>query len=145
MTELGMGRACGENPKMVEDICKWVTSEIDIPVIVKITPNYTDSAVIAEAAKRGGAKAVTLTNTFPTLMDPDPLGIPWSAVGEENNVTYGGGCGSMIRPISLRKASEVANEVPEIVIFGSGGIIQGDHAMSFLRYGASAFQICSAV
>ena len=78
-------------------------------------------------------------------MDPDPLGVPWYAVGEENNVTYGGGCGSMIRPISLRKTSEVAHEVPELVIFGSGGIIQGDHAMSFLRYGASAFQICSAI
>jgi dihydropyrimidine dehydrogenase (NADP+) len=47
MTELGMGRACGENPDVVREICKWVTSEIDLPVIVKITPNYPDSAVIA--------------------------------------------------------------------------------------------------
>lgn len=51
MTELGMGRACGENPKVVKDICEWVTSEIDIPVIVKITPNYPDAYIIAEAAK----------------------------------------------------------------------------------------------
>lgn len=56
-------------------------------------------------------------------MDPDPLGTPWPAVGEENNVTYGGGCGSMLRPIALRKTSEVAKEIPDMVIFGSGGII----------------------
>src|SRR5690606_24616304 len=35
--------------------------------------------------------------------------------------------------------------VPNIDIFGSGGIISGDHAMSFLQYGAKAFQICSAI
>lgn len=72
MTELGMGRACGEDPEMVRNISKWVSETIDIPVIIKITPNYTDTWEIAEAAKKGGAKAVTLTNTFPTLMDVSP-------------------------------------------------------------------------
>jgi len=144
MTELGMGRACGENPEMVKNIAKWVTSVAKVPVIIKITPNYGEASHIAQAALDGGAKAVTLTNTFPTLMDPDPLGTPWPAVGADNKVTYGGGCGSMLRPIALRKTTEVSKSVP-IEIFGSGGIIQGDHAISFMRYGAKALQICSAV
>lgn len=72
MTELGMGRACGEDPVMVENITRWVSQETHLPVIVKLTPNYTDTWKIAEASKIGGAKAVTLTNTFPTLMDLGP-------------------------------------------------------------------------
>ena len=74
MTELGMGRACGEDPVMVKNITKWVSEETELPVIVKLTPNYTDTWVIAQAAKEGGAKAVTLTNTYPTMMDLGPQG-----------------------------------------------------------------------
>jgi len=50
-----------------------------------------------------------------------------------------------LRPFALRKCADVAKYVPEIEIFGSGGIISGDHAMSYLQYGAKALQICSAV
>lgn len=51
----------------------------------------------------------------------------------------------MLRPIALRKTSEVANKKLDLEIFGSGGIIQGDHALSYVRMGAKALQICSAV
>jgi len=50
-----------------------------------------------------------------------------------------------LRPIALRKCVDVANTVPDIDIFGSGGIISGDHALSYLNYGVKALQICSAV
>jgi dihydropyrimidine dehydrogenase (NADP+) len=81
MTELGMGRACGEDPVMVENISRWVSSNTNLPVIIKITPNYAYADVIAKAAKKGGARAVCLTNTLPSLMDPQPDGTPWPAVG----------------------------------------------------------------
>jgi len=86
-----------------------------------------------------------MTNTMPSLMDPSPEGIPWPAVGEKQHVAYGGATGSVLRPFALKKASEVAHMVPGIDIFGSGGIISGDHAMAYLRYGSKALQICSAV
>jgi len=145
MTELGMGRACGENPAMVKQITEWVVSKSKVPVIIKITPNYGYSDELAKAAKEGGAAAVCMTNTMPSLMDPNPEGIPWPAVGDKKLVAYGGATGSVLRPFALKKASEVAKNVPGIEIFGSGGIISGDHAMSYLRYGSKALQICSAV
>lgn len=40
MIEKGMGRACGEDPVIVEQITKWVVENTTLPVIVKITPNY---------------------------------------------------------------------------------------------------------
>ena len=145
MTELGMGRACGENPAMVKQITEWVVSVSKVPVIIKITPNYGYSDELARAAKEGGASAVCMTNTMPSLMDPNPEGVPWPAVGDSKHVAYGGATGSVLRPFALKKASEVAKMVPGIEIFGSGGIISGDHAMSYLRYGSKALQICSAV
>lgn len=146
MNEKGMGRACGEDPEIVKQITQWVTSATKKPVIVKITPNYGESEVLAKAALEGGAHAVTLTNTMPGLQDPLPSGEPTVGVGQKaKHHSAGGMTGPVLRPFALRKCSEVATNVPEIDIFGSGGIISGDHAMSFLQYGAKALQICSAV
>jgi dihydropyrimidine dehydrogenase (NADP+) len=44
-----------------------------------------------------------------------------------------------LRPYALKKCAEVAQNVPGIEIFGSGGVVGGDHAMSFFNYGAKAF------
>jgi len=50
MTETGMGRACGENPQMVEDISRWVSEISNCPVFIKITPNYAYADELALAA-----------------------------------------------------------------------------------------------
>lgn len=70
MTEKGMGRSCGENPDVIEDITRWVVKRSKVPVYIKLTPNYGEIEVLALAAKRGGAAGVTATNTFPSLYDP---------------------------------------------------------------------------
>ena len=44
----------------------------------------------------------------------------------------------MLRPYSLKKASETAKAIPGIPIFGSGGIISCSNAMAYLRYGSGA-------
>lgn len=145
MNEKGMGRACGEDPEIVRDITSWVTSKTKIPIIVKITPNYGQAELLAQAAYEGGAKAVTLTNTMPGLVDPYPDGESFNGVGLEKHVAPGGSTGSILRPFAMRKCVDVAKTVPEIDIFASGGIISGDHGINYLHYGAKALQICSAV
>jgi len=146
MTEKGMGRACGEDPELVRQITEWVVAKTKKPVIVKITPNYGDAEDLAQAALEGGAKGVTVTNTFPGLQDPKPSGEPRIGVGQKDkHYATGGMTGPLLRPIALRKCSEIAYAVPNIDIWASGGIISGDHALSFLQFGAKAFQICSAV
>ena len=46
-----------------------------MPVWTKLTPSTTDIAVEAGAAFRGGADAITSSNTFPSipLVDPETL------------------------------------------------------------------------
>lgn len=72
------------------------------------------------------------------MIDAYPDGEPLNSVGGTKLYTPGGATGGILRPIALRKCVEVANAVPGIEIFGSGGIISGDHALSFLTYGAKA-------
>jgi dihydropyrimidine dehydrogenase (NADP+) len=70
---------------------------------------------------------------MPGLQDPLPSGEPIIGVGQkESHYAPGGTTGSVLRPFSLRKCSDVAMIVPGIDIFGSGGIISGDHAMSYI-------------
>jgi len=80
------------------------------------------------------------------MMDPNPEGAPWPRVGEKEQFAYGGACGSVLRPFALKKCAETAAN-PKYVkdIFGSGGVVGADHALSFIRYGAKALQIASAV
>ena len=131
MTERGLGRACGEDPNIVRDISKWVSSTAKMPVIVKVTPNHSIVSEIALAAQEGGAHAVCLTNTMPSLMDPETSGKNTPSVGRKGEVAFGGAAGSILRPFALKKCAEVAiNSKIKIPIFGSGGIISGDHALA---------------
>lgn len=119
-----------------------------MPVYIKLTPNHGEVTDLAEAAMKGGAAGVTATNTFPSFMDPSPDGTPWPAVGPKQQTAYGGGCGDFLRPIALRKISEIARDTDlnkKLSILGTGGCVTADHAMSFFQYGASVIQISSAV
>ncbi len=91
MGERGMGLACGQDPELVLNICKWVRSTVKIPFFAKLTPNVTDILEIARAAKEGNADGVTATNTVSGLMGLKPDGIAWPAVGYvAKKTTYGG-------------------------------------------------------
>jgi dihydroorotate dehydrogenase len=81
MGEYGMGRACGEDTEMVRHIARWVSEVATKPVFIKITPNWAYADELSIAAMEGGAAGVTLTNTMPSLMDPNPEGNPWPRVG----------------------------------------------------------------
>lgn len=74
---------------------------------------------------------------MPSFMDPNPAGTPWPKVGVKEEFAFGGACGSLLRPFALKKCAETAAN-PKFTgeIFGSGGIVGPDHALSFIRYGA---------
>src|SRR4029077_12466731 len=71
MSERGMGAAVGQGPEYTTLITSWVKEVATIPVIVKLTPNVTDVAHMAAAARQGGADAVSLVNTFNSLVGVD--------------------------------------------------------------------------
>lgn len=140
-----MGLACGQDPVMVENICRWVRQSVSIPFFAKLTPNVTDVTTIAKAAQAGGADGVTATNTVSGLMGLKATGTAWPAVGIEQKTTYGGVSGLAIKPIALRAVSLIAKEIPGFPILATGGIDSAEAGLQFLLAGASVLQVCSAV
>ncbi|KAG7235750.1 hypothetical protein INR49_002252 [Caranx melampygus] len=145
MGERGMGLACGQDPVLVRNICRWVRAAISIPFFAKLTPNVTNIVDIAKAAHEGGADGVTATNTVSGLMGLKADGTPWPAVGAGQRTTYGGVSGNAIRPIALRAVSAIARAIPGFPILATGGIDSAETGLQFLHAGASVLQVCSAI
>src|SRR5437868_13151085 len=144
MSERGMGAAVGQVPEYATMITTWVKEVATIPVIVKLTPNVTDIAHMAWAATQGGADAVSLVNTFNSLVGVDlDTYVPRPAVGGYSS--DGGYCGPAVRPIALHVVSAAPNQhkVP-IPISGIGGIANWQDAAEFIALGATSVQVCTA-
>ncbi|KAI7809865.1 dihydropyrimidine dehydrogenase [Triplophysa rosa] len=145
MGERGMGLACGQDPELVRNICRWVRQATTIPFFAKLTPNVTNIVDIARAAQEGGADGVTATNTVSGLMAIKADATPWPGVGSGARTTYGGVSGNAIRPIALRAVSAIARALPGFPILATGGIDSAESGLQFLHAGASVLQVCSAV
>ncbi|XP_035270720.1 dihydropyrimidine dehydrogenase a, tandem duplicate 1 [Anguilla anguilla] len=145
MGERGMGLACGQDPELVRNICRWVRQAVTIPFFAKLTPNVTNIVDIASAAHEGGADGVTATNTVSGLMGLKADGTPWPSIGQGKRTTYGGVSGNAIRPIALRAVSAIAKALPGFPILATGGIDSAESGLQFLHAGASVLQVCSAV
>jgi dihydropyrimidine dehydrogenase (NAD+) subunit PreA len=145
MCERGMGSAVGQEPKVLEEITRWAAEFAATPVIVKLTPNITDILNPAMAAQRGGADAVSLVNTFKSVIgvDHDTLSPIPSVDGEG---TSGGYCGPAVKPIALHMVTRLG-KAPEFTlpISGIGGVQSWEDALDFLLLGATSVQVCTAV
>src|SRR5271156_6494831 len=144
MSERGMGSAVGQVPEYAEMITAWVKEKARTPVIVKLTPNISDIRVVARAAKRGGADAVSAINTINSItgVDLDTF-VPRPYVGGRSS--HGGYCGPAVRPIALNMVEQGMND-PEsaLPMSGIGGIGNWKDAAEFLLLGCGTVQVCTA-
>ncbi|MBI4633786.1 MAG: dihydroorotate dehydrogenase [Deltaproteobacteria bacterium] len=131
------GIAFGADPDMAAEVTRKVKGAVDLPVIVKLTPNVTDVAVIAESVEAAGANAVSLINTITGMSIDVERRVP-----HLKNVT-GGLSGPAIKPIALRMVWQVARRV-KVPVIGIGGIMNANDALEFLIAGARAIQIGTA-
>ncbi|WP_282025340.1 NAD-dependent dihydropyrimidine dehydrogenase subunit PreA [Limimaricola cinnabarinus] len=145
MSERGMGSAVGQVPDYIEMVARWCKQHYDRPVIVKLTPNITDIRKPAEAARRGGADAVSLINTINsiTAVDLDRMAPEPTIDGKGS---HGGYCGPAVKPIALSMVSEIARnpETHGLPISGIGGITTWRDAAEFMVLGAGNVQVCTA-
>jgi dihydropyrimidine dehydrogenase (NAD+) subunit PreA len=145
MSERGMGSAVGQVPEYAEMITAWVKEKARTPVIVKLTPNISDIRVIARAAKRGGADAVSAINTINSItgIDLDTF-IPRPNV--DGKSSHGGYCGPAVKPIALNMVQQIAAdpETAGLPISGIGGIANWQDAAEFILLGCGTVQVCTA-
>jgi dihydroorotate dehydrogenase (NAD+) catalytic subunit len=126
-----------QDPIDTASIIRSVRKQTKKPIIAKLSPNVTDITVIARAAERAGADALSLINTL--------IGMDVDIVNKRpclGNVT-GGLSGPAIKPVALRMVWQVHHCV-KIPIIGIGGIMNTEDAIAFLLCGASAIQLGTA-
>lgn len=104
------------------------------PLIVKLSPNVTDIASIAQSAEASGADAVSLINTLTGMR----IDINSRRPIIRNNT--GGLSGAAVFPVAVRMVWQVSNAV-KIPVIGMGGISTWEDAVEMLIAGATALQI----
>jgi dihydroorotate dehydrogenase (NAD+) catalytic subunit len=110
------------------------------PRWAKLSPNVTDLVPIADAARRGGAEAVTLVNTVLGMAIDVETRRYRLGSGERG----GGLSGAAIHPVAVRAVHDVHAALPDLPIIGVGGVIDGESAAELLLAGASAIQVGTA-
>ncbi|SDN78057.1 dihydropyrimidine dehydrogenase (NAD+) subunit PreA [Lutimaribacter pacificus] len=145
MSERGMGSAVGQVPEYVQQVTEWCKQHSDLPVIVKLTPNITDIKKPAQAAKDGGADAVSLINTINSITSVDlDLFAPEPTI--DGKGAHGGYCGPAVKPIALNMVAEIARtpSLQGLPISGIGGVTTWKDAAEYLALGAGNVQVCTA-
>jgi dihydroorotate dehydrogenase (NAD+) catalytic subunit len=129
-TGLVMGADPGETAALLDAVRPRTAK----PLIVKLTPNATSTAAVAEAAEAHGADAVSLVNTLRGMaLDPEddsPSPRPWLGGGT------GGVSGPAIRAMALAQVREVRERVG-LPIVGMGGVQRGRHVRDLMGAGAT--------
>ena len=106
-------------------------------LIVKLSPNVTNIAEIAQAVEAEGADSVSLINTLMGMAIDIEKRRPKLSIGT------GGLSGPAVKPVALRMVWQVAKAV-KIQVIGLGGIMTATDAIEFLMAGATAIEIGTA-
>lgn len=125
----------GQDPKLAaqvtEAVCKVAGTT---PVIVKLSPNVTDIALMARAVEGAGAHALACINTLSGMAVNIHTRKPMLA-----NV-IGGLSGPAIKPVALRCVWQVSRAV-NIPVIGIGGVTTAEDVLEFILAGAHAVQV----
>ena len=133
------GMIFGVNPQSSHDVVSAVKKVVNVPLIVKLTPQALDIGDIARSCEDAGADAICAVNTAgPGMIIDIESKMPVLAFKK------GGLSGPMIKPVAVRCVFDIYKAVT-IPIIGLGGITTGEDAIEMVMAGASLVGIGSAV
>ena len=143
MDRVDMGSNIGKDPVLCSTTTQVVKAVAKVPVWVKVTPAGADIVEEAGATFRGGADAISSSNTWPAipLIDPDSLEFEINVNGYASS---GGLGGPAILPLSLAKMVQMTQAYPEREFSGVGGISTFDHALAYFLLGCGTVQVATA-
>ena len=143
MDRVDMGANVGKDPVLCSVSTQAVKAVATVPVWVKLTPATANIVEEADASFRGGADAVSSSNTFPALppLDPDTLEFE---VNVDGFVSPGGMGGPAILPLSLAKMAEMTKAFPDREFSGIGGVSGWVQALDYLLLGCGTVQVGTA-
>ncbi len=132
------GRPFAADPSAAVEVTRAVKAVVDVPVIVKLSPNVADIAGVARAVEEAGADAIAAINTV------RGMAIDVRAARPVLANRFGGLSGPAIKPVAVRCVFECFTAV-SIPIIGIGGVSNGLDAAEMIMAGATAVGVGSAV
>ena len=130
---MAFGTTCAGATSVVREVRKRYNKTL----IVKLSPNVTNIAEIAQAVEAEGADSVSLINTL--------MGMAIDIEKRQSLLSIGTGglSGPAVKPVALRMVNQVSKAV-KIPVIGLGGICNYKDAIEFFMAGASAIEIGTA-
>jgi dihydroorotate dehydrogenase (fumarate)/dihydropyrimidine dehydrogenase (NAD+) subunit PreA len=133
------GMNVGQDFDYACEITRAVAEAIDIPIMIKVTPQVTDLIGFSGRLREKGAAAVTLTNRYlgfvPDIETGKPLIYGWAGAG-----------GPWVKPLTLRWISQVhCQHRGDLFIAGTNGAYDWRDVVMFIMSGAHIVELCSAV
>ena len=128
------GMDFGVDCDLTHKLTEKLRSITDRPLIIKLTPNVTNIAAIAQSAEEGGADAISAINTV--------VGMSIDIHTRKSHVStkYSGLSGPAIRPIGIASVYKIFKSV-NIPVIGIGGITNSEDIIEYMLAGALAVQI----
>ena len=130
-----MGRAA---PEAILRAVEVVRAAVDLPLIVKLSGQFTSPPAIVSEVERLGVQGVTLFNRF--------TGLEIDTVSERPVMhgAYAGHGGPWALHFGLRWISAISPNT-QLHIAASGGVNQADDVVKYHLAGARAVQVCSLI
>ncbi len=131
------GNWIAQDPNVTAELTRRILAEVDIEVMVKLTPEAHNLTAIAKAAYDAGAGSVAVNSRFvgfavnidkaePYIGGPAGVGGPW------------------VKYLTLRWIHEIHSK-HGIPMSGSNGIYDGRDAVEYFMTGARIMQVCSVL
>jgi len=131
------GSMIGQEGDVAAEVTRAVAEAVDIPVMIKLTPDQSRPLEIAQKVAEAGAAAVTATNRYtglaidvetgePRISGPAGIGGPWT------------------KALSLRWVHRITEELG-LPVSGSNGIFDHRDVAEFLMAGAGIVQVGSVL
>jgi len=114
------GAEIGQSPKFLTEVVLQVKAAINKPLIVKLSPNVADIAVLARAAVEAGADALTAVNTLKAMA------IDSETMRPILSNSKGGLSGPAVKPVALRCVFDIHEALNDVPIIGCGGVTIGE-------------------
>lgn len=131
------GSMIGQDPDVAAEVTARVCEAVDIPVLIKLTPDQSRVMDIARAVRDAGAAGVTATNRYTGFSVDIETGLP--RLGGPAGIG-----GVWAKPLSLRWVHRIYNELG-MPITGSNGIYDHRDIVEFIMTGAPLVQVGSVL
>jgi len=133
------GTPFAATPESTAEVVKITRATTDLPLLVKLSPNFPGIGNIAKAAEDNGADGITAINT----VGPGML-IDINTYKPKLTNKTGGVSGPAILPVAIRSVYDIYKSV-KIPIIGMGGITTVEDALQMILAGATLYGLGSGI